>query len=71
MPYYSVKSIPKKKKSKKKVIYHRCRNCSVGDNINKRNLRGGTPKRNAVLCKTCAKLLRNKICDFGIPVDKH
>jgi len=48
-------------------IYHVCKNCHVGNNIEPRNLREGQP-RQAKLCETCAELQSEGKCVLGIPV---
>lgn len=64
MAYYSSKS-PK--------IYHNCKNCHVGDNMVKENLRKGRPKtvkgrKPPILCKICAGLRKTGKFTTGIPI---
>jgi len=47
-------------------IYHVCKNCHVGNNIEARNLREGQPE-GARLCETCAKLHNEGQCVPGTP----
>jgi len=47
-------------------IYHTCRNCSVGNNIDKANLREGKPGA-AKLCKVCKDLQAEGNCKPGTP----
>ena len=48
-------------------IYHVCRNCHLGNNIEAENLREGQPS-NAKLCDTCADLQKQGRCERGIPI---
>ncbi|MBA7631683.1 hypothetical protein ES703_39218 [subsurface metagenome] len=57
-------------------IYHECRNCRVGNNIEAENLVKGRPKpfkgrdgkiRRPRLCKKCAKLHEKGRCTPGVP----
>jgi hypothetical protein len=68
MAYYSVKN---------PQIYHNCKNCNVGDNMVKENLRKGRPKpikgrggkiKKPKLCKVCAKLRKEGKGISGIPI---
>jgi hypothetical protein len=47
-------------------IYHLCKNCHVGNNIEARNLREGQP-RQAKLCEVCAELMGQGKYELGIP----
>lgn len=57
MAYYSKES---------PEIYHVCKNCHVGNNIEARNLREGQPAE-ARLCSTCDNLRSNGNCTPGTP----
>lgn len=48
-------------------VYHECRNCTVGNNIEKDNLTTGNPG-GAILCKECADLQRQGKCKSGTPI---
>ena len=48
------------------TIYHSCKNCTVGNNIEKENLSEGQPT-GARLCKDCADLQREGRCTPGTP----
>ncbi|MBU0611007.1 MAG: hypothetical protein KKI08_24210 [Armatimonadetes bacterium] len=47
-------------------IYHECKNCTVGNNIEKANLKEGKPA-GASKCKVCATLQSEKKCTWGTP----
>lgn len=47
-------------------IYHTCKNCTVGNNIEKANLREGQPA-GARLCRTCSDLRSQGNCKPGTP----
>ena len=47
-------------------IYHECKNCTVGNNIEPENLVPGKPP-GARLCKPCKKLQEARDCEPGIP----
>ncbi len=47
-------------------IYHLCKNCYIGNNIEPRNLREGQP-RQARLCEVCAELKGEGKCVLGVP----
>lgn len=47
-------------------IYHVCKNCHVGNNIEARNLREGQPP-GARLCEVCDALRRDNNCTPGTP----
>jgi hypothetical protein len=47
-------------------IYHACKNCTVGNNIEKENLAQGIPS-GARLCKECQDLQANNRCIPGTP----
>jgi len=48
-------------------VYHTCRNCTVGNNIEARNLRTGTPPAGSSKCKDCRDLERAGKCTPGVP----
>lgn len=48
------------------AIYHLCKNCKVGNNIEAPNLCEGQPSE-ARLCKICAEMLRKGECTYGTP----
>ncbi len=57
-------------------IYHECRNCEVGNNIEEHNLLRGKPKpvkgrngkiKNPRLCKVCEDLRNEVRCVPGVP----
>jgi len=48
-------------------IYHVCENCTVGNKIEKENLREGIPP-GAKLCDECASLQREGKCIYGTPL---
>lgn len=48
------------------TIYHVCKNCYVGNNIERENLVQGTPP-GARLCEICARLQRERNCTPGKP----
>jgi len=58
MAYHSTKS---------EGIYHECRNCDVGNNIEKKYLKEGKPA-GAVLCKRCRELKDQGKCVPGTPI---
>ncbi len=63
MAYYS---------SKVGIIYHECRSCKVGNNIEAENLVTGKPTKakrgkKPRLCKTCAGLQEKGQCTPGVP----
>ena len=58
MPYWS---------SAKTGVYHTCKNCTVGNNIESHNLRQGTPPPGAVQCQTCKDLEHQRNCAPGVP----
>ncbi len=47
-------------------IYHTCRNCHVGNNIERENLREGQPA-GARLCNECSDLRNRGNCQPGTP----
>lgn len=49
-------------------IYHTCRNCTVGNNIESRHLRTGSPPIGSVHCKDCRDLERTGRCTPGVPI---
>jgi hypothetical protein len=57
MAYYSKES---------PSVYHVCRNCHVGNNIERENLKQGTPP-GAKLCDECERLQREGKCNYGTP----
>ena len=48
-------------------VYHVCKNCHVGNNIEGRNLRTGQPPE-ASLCELCKDLRNAGRCEPGIPI---
>lgn len=46
--------------------YHICRNCHVGNNIEKENLKTGIPN-NSKLCPICEDLKGKGDCEPGVP----
>jgi hypothetical protein len=67
MAYYSVKNLPvNTRKSKRKVIYHKIKECTEGNNIEDYNFRMGLPP-NARLCKRCVWLAKHKLGTVGYP----
>jgi hypothetical protein len=48
-------------------IYHICKNCTVGNNIEKHNLVEGQPP-GARLCKNCADMTSQNRCIHGTPI---
>ncbi len=48
------------------TIYHVCKNCYVGNNIERENLARGIPP-GASLCQVCARLHRQRDCEAGTP----
>jgi len=48
-------------------IYHTCRNCHIGNNIEKENLRKGKPY-NPRLCRECEEIQKKGNCEPGIPI---
>jgi hypothetical protein len=67
MPYYSITCVPANiKKSKKRVIYHTYKDCTVGVNIEIVNVKTGMPPHPR-LCKRCAWLVTHKRGIPGIP----
>jgi hypothetical protein len=61
----------------KPTVYHECRNCSVGNNMVKKNLGTGMPPpvkmrggkiRKPRLCRTCANLMKKDKCIPGVPI---
>jgi hypothetical protein len=48
-------------------IYHECRNCDVGNNIEKQHLKTGQPE-GAVLCERCRTLKSEGKCVSGTPI---
>jgi len=59
MAYYSTEKDPPE-------VYHVCRNCTKGNNIEKRYLAEGKPP-GARLCEDCARLQRQGQCIPGTP----
>lgn len=57
MAYYTKKDL---------TIYHQCKNCTVGNNIEKTNLVQGQPP-GARLCKECQDLQTKGRCTPGTP----
>jgi hypothetical protein len=49
------------------TIYHKCRSCFAGNNIEHNNMTEGQP-RGARLCKICANLASLGKCTAGIPM---
>jgi hypothetical protein len=67
MPYYAVTSVPSNiKKTRKKVVYHTHKDCSVGTNIEIVNVKVGLPPHPR-LCKRCAWLARHGRGVLGVP----
>jgi len=50
-----------------KKIYHICRNCPVGNNIEAENLKEGRPT-NSRMCYVCKKKKKRNKCTRGIPI---
>lgn len=48
------------------TVYHVCKNCTVGNNIEAQNLREGKPE-GARLCESCAELQKDGKCILGTP----
>ena len=57
MAYYSIKVLN---------IYHVCKNCTVGNDIEKENLKVGQPA-GARLCDECKDLQGQYKCEPGVP----
>jgi len=47
-------------------VYHECRNCTEGNNIEAENIEKGIPQ-GASLCKKCAELQQQGYCQYGTP----
>lgn len=47
-------------------VYHECKNCTEGNNIEKPYLKEGKPD-GAKLCATCSGLQRDNKCTWGTP----
>ena len=47
-------------------VYHECKNCTVGNNIERQYLREGKPGA-ATLCQQCDDKQKNKSCTWGTP----
>ena len=58
MAYYS---------KKEPLVYHLCRNCHAGNNIERENLKEGIPT-GAKLCDECARLRDEGKCNYGTPI---
>jgi len=48
------------------TVYHTCRNCTVGNNIESHNLANGQPA-GARLCRDCQQLQSDGNCTPGTP----
>jgi len=60
MAYYSTQK-------RRPEVYHVCKNCTRGNNIEKRYLAEGKP-RGVRLCKICVRLQRGRKCRAGTPI---
>jgi len=47
-------------------VYHECKNCTVGNNIEAKYLVEGKPQ-GAALCKACEQLQSQNKCSWGTP----
>ena len=48
-------------------VYHTCKNCTVGNNIESHNLKTGTPPTGSVKCRSCRDLEDGNDCSPGAP----
>ena len=53
--------------AKKTNIYHTCKNCTVGKNIESHNLRIGTPYFLSAKCSDCKELEQQNKSNLDIP----
>lgn len=56
--------------AKRLDLYHECRNCTIGKNVESYDVRDGIPPR-ARLCDECSKLSKENRCQPGKPIPVH